>query len=195
MSKSNGSAPWVHLSVVKTKLVSAPGGLGGEGLVELVDVDVVLVESSLVEDLWDGVGRSDAHDSWWDTSHGVGDESADNWPSVLLGDGSSGQEDSGGSVGDLGGVSGGGDTSLLEGWFQLAKLLGGGAWSDSAVLGDGDLLLVALLVDDGGLDWDDLLIEPAVLLGVESSSVGLSGELVQDLSLEVVVLSDVLTKI
>ena len=194
MSESDSSTSWVHLGVVKPELVNAPGGLGGEGLVQLVDVDVVGAESGLLQTGWDGVGWADSHDIWGNSDDGVGDELADNVESLGLGDRSSGEEDGGSSVGGLGGVSGGGDSGLLERWLELGELGGGGTGSDSVVLGDNNCGFAALLVDSSDGDWDDLVIEPALLLSVEGSSLGLGGELVKNFSLEVVLLGDILDK-
>lgn len=192
MSEGNGSSSWVDLGVVKSQLVGGPGGLGSEGFVELVDVDVGGLESSLLQNLWNGVGWSNSHNLWWNTSDGVGNELSDDWETVLFSDRSSGDENDSSSISGLGGVTGGGDTGLGEAWLQLGELVSGGSWSDSVVLGQGDGLGVSFLVSVLGGDWDNFLVEPSLLLGVEGSSVRLSGEFVKSSSLEVVLLSDVL---
>jgi hypothetical protein len=192
MSESNGSSSWVDLFVVKSQLVAAPGGLGGESFVELVDIDVRGLKSGLLQNLWDGVSWSNSHDLWWDTSDGVGDELSNDWESVLLSDRSSGDQNDRGSVGGLGRVTGGRDSGLGEAWSELGKLSGSGSRSDSVVLGEGDSLSVSFLVSVLGGDWDDLIIEPSALLSVEGSSVRFSGELIENFSLKAVLLSNVL---
>lgn len=195
VSEGNGSSSWVDLLVVESQLVAAPGGLGGESFVELIDIDVRGLESGLLQNEWDGVGWSNSHNLWRDTGDGVGDELSNNWKSVLLGDGSSGDQNDGGSVGGLRRVTGGGDSGLGEAWLQLGELFSGGSRSDSVILGDGNSLGVSLLVSVLGRDWDDLVIEPSALLSVKGSSVRFSGEFIKSSSLEAVFVGNVLKKV
>ena len=183
MSDGNGSSSWVDLGVVKSQLVGGPGSLGSESFVKLIDVDIVSVESSLFQNLWNGVSWSNSHDLWWNTSDGIRNELSDDWKSVLFSDRSSSDENNSSSISGLGGVTGGGDTSLSEAWLQLSELVSGGSWSDSVVLGQGDGLGVSLLVSVLGGDWNNFLVEPSLLLGVESSSVRFSSEFIKSSSL------------
>ena len=192
VSEGDGSSSWVDLGVVEPELVAAPGGLGSEGFVELVDVDVGGRESGLLQHLWDGVGWSNSHDLWRDTGDGVGDELSNDWESVLLGDRSSGDQDDRGSVSGLGRVTSSGDSGLGEARSELGKLSGSGSRSDSVVLGEGDGLGVSFLVSVLGGHWDDFVIEPSAFLGVESSSVRLGSEFVENFSLKAVLLGNVL---
>lgn len=63
MAERNRAAARVDLSMVQTQVVEAVHGHGREGLVDLVDVDVVLAEVELGKELGDGRGGTDAHDA------------------------------------------------------------------------------------------------------------------------------------
>lgn len=192
MAEGDSSTSWVNFLVVQTEVVGTPSGLGGESLVELVDIDLADGDSGLLENLWNSKGWSDTHDFWRDTSDGVSNKLGNDWPAVLLSKVSSSQENNSGTVGGLRGVTSGRDTSWLERWLELGKTLNGSSGSDTVVLGDGNFLGISVLVLEDGLDRDDLIIEPATLLGVSGSAVALSCESVEDVSLEVVLFSDIL---
>jgi hypothetical protein len=194
VAKGDSTSSWVHFLVVKAELVGTPGGLGSEGFIELENINLVLGDACLLENLWNGKGWSDTHNLWRNTSNGVGNELSNDWPSVLFGERSSGEEDGSSTVSGLGGVSGSGDTVLAERRLELAESFEGGLSSDAVILGDGDIGRVSILVLVDGVDWDDLVIEPSTLLSVGSSSVAFNCKLVENISLESVLLSNVLSK-
>jgi len=82
--------------VIQTKYVNAVDGHGGEGLVDLDDIDIVLGQAVLGEDLWDGGGGADTHDSWGNTGDGCADEFGEDWLAEFDGFGSLHEEDGGG---------------------------------------------------------------------------------------------------
>ena len=99
------------------------------------------------------------------------------------------------SVSDLAGVAaGGGGSPLREGNADLAQALRGGARADAVVLGEGDLLPLALGVLDPGLDGHDLVGEQTGFLGALGALEALGGVLVHLLAGHAEVSADVLAR-
>lgn len=107
------------------------------------------------------------------------------------------EEDGSGAISDLRGVSPGGFVSPLgEGGADLLERFKSGPSADPVILGDGDFMpLPSLGVLDLGLDGDNLVLEPAGLLGGFGALVGLCGPLVLELTSDVEVFANVLWKI
>jgi hypothetical protein len=164
--------------------------LGSESLVDLKDIDVLDLDADLLEDGGDGDGGTDTHGLGLAANNGGGDVLADNGESELLGSLALHQENGGGTIGDLGGVTGSGGT--IEGRAELGQALEGGTGTDTVILGDDDLLLVTLGILDDGLDGDDLVVELALGLSVGGLVEGKSSELVLLLAGDVVLGGDVL---
>lgn len=70
MAECNGTAAGVDLGMVQAKVLQTVDGHGSEGLVDLVDIDVILVQVELGEELGDGSGRADTHDARGNASNG-----------------------------------------------------------------------------------------------------------------------------
>lgn len=194
MAQSDGTTTDVHLLVGDVQDVHAVDGHGGEGLVELDNVNVVNGELVLLEELGDGGGRANTHDARRDTGDGGTDELAEDGLTETLGHVTAHEQDGGGTVGDLGAVAASAlVTKLGEGGADLGQTLVGGAPPRALILGQGDgLFLAGLGVLDGGGDGDDLVIEPVVLLGVLSTAVRLASVTILLLAGDVEVFADVL---
>jgi hypothetical protein len=132
------------------------------------------------------------HDFWRDPDNGVVHELGQNGQAELHGGGPPAEQNSGGAIGDLRGVSGRGGAGLLEGGLEFLEALEGGLLSDAVVLRDSDLLELALVVLDGGFDRDDLVLEEALVLGRKGALVRLDGEFVLLLPVDAVFLGHVL---
>lgn len=166
MTEGNSTTGWVDLLLIQTELLNTPDALGGKGLVDLVDVDIVFVDTGLLEGEWDGGPWTDTHKQWSDTDDGCADVLSEDLLTKLLSGRALHQENSGSSVRDLGCVTTVDRTILGESWLDLGEGLSGDTWADTVILGNSDLLpLVGLEVLELDLEWCDLLVEPASLLG------------------------------
>lgn len=165
--------------------------LRGEGFVDLIDVNVLGGQTSLLKGFRDSVSGTNTHNLRGDTSDCVRDKFGEDGETKLLGNRSSSQEDTSGTFSDLGGVTSGGGTFLLESGLELRERLEGGFLADSVVLGDGDFLFVAVLILNGGLDVDDFLIEETSRLSDVCTTVRFNGESVLGLTSDLVSLSNV----
>lgn len=194
MSEGNSTTLGVNLLGIELQDVHAVQSLTGEGFVEFIDIDIGGLETSLLEGLGDSESGADTHDLRGDTSDGVGDPSGDDGKTELFSGGSSGQEDGSSTIGDLGGVTGSGDTVLLESGLELLEGFESGFLSDTVILVDKDFFsdfFVTLLLLDGGLDGDDFVLEEALSLSFVGSSLGFSGESVLDFSADVVLFGNI----
>lgn len=189
MAEGNSTSLGVDPLDVDTNLVDWVKSLTSEGLIQLIDIDILLSNSSLSKEFRDGIGGTDTHNlrgntyHIWDDStlNGVFNESGDNWKIEFFSNWSSGKEDSSGSISDLGGVSSSGWSILFECSLELLESFESGFLSDSIILGDGHFGdFIAIL--DGGLDGNDFFLEESLLLGEGSLSVWLDGESVLSLS-------------
>ena len=174
MTHGDGTSVGVDLVDVQAALLDGVDGLGGEGLVQLKDIDILDLDTSLLADGGDGVGGTDTHDLGGASDNGRGDELSEDGESQLLGSLALHEQDGGGTIRDLGGVTGGGGT--IKGRAQLGQGLGGGTGTDTIILGNNDLLLVVLGILDHGLDGDNLAVELALGLGLGSLLEGVGGE-------------------
>lgn len=192
VAKGNSSTDGVDLLDGDANVLDGHEGLGSKGLVDLVEVDVVLCDANLLEEGGDSKGGSDTHDLGWDTDDGGGNVLAEDGEAELVGYGTADEENGGSSVGHLRGVTGVGCAVLGEGGLELGKLLLGGD-ADSVVVVDNDLLLLlGLGVNVLDLDGDDFGDKLASLLGGSSLLVRVGGKLVLSLTGDVVLLGNVL---
>lgn len=177
MTEGDSTTLGVDLLRGQAKLVDAPHALGGKGLVDLVDVDIILVDAGLLEGNGNSGPGADTHEQGLDTDNAGSDVLADDLLAQALGSGALHEQDGGGTVGDLGGVTGVDGAVLSEGRADLAEGLGGHALADTVIGLDGDgLLLAGLGVGPLDLEGSNLLIEEASLLGLNGLLVGGSGE-------------------
>ena len=177
MTEGDGTTLGVDLLDWEAKLVDAPHALGGESLVDLVDVDIILGDAGLLEGNGDGSPGADTHEQGLDTDNAGSDVLADDLLAQTLGGGALHEQDGGGTVGDLGGVTGVDGAVLGEGRADLGEGLGGHALADTVIGLDGDgLLLAGLGVGPLDLEGSNLLVEEAGLLGLDGLLVGGSGE-------------------
>ena len=93
VTEGDGTTLRVQLGGRHAELLHAVASLGGEGLVNLEDVNIIHAEASTLESLGDGKGGSNAHNLRWDTSDGKSNDSADDFAAVLLSDVSAGEQD------------------------------------------------------------------------------------------------------
>mmetsp|Transcript_123933 Transcript_123933/g.174831 ORF Transcript_123933/g.174831 Transcript_123933/m.174831 type:complete len:384 (+) Transcript_123933:233-1384(+) len=195
MAASDGTTLGVDLVVGDTELLLAVKSLSGESLVQLVDVDIVDLQTGIVQSLGDGISWADTHNLGGNTSDGISDPLGGNGKTKLFSGGSSSDQDDGGTIGSLRRVTGGGDTILLEGGLELAELLQVGL-SETLILGKGNILgglVTFLILDlDLSLDGDDLILEVAVLLSVDGLVHGVQTELITLLSGDTELRSNVL---
>lgn len=190
MTHSDGTSEGVDLVDVQVKVLNAHDGLGSESLVELEDIDILDLDAGLLASSGNSVSRADTHDARRAANDGGGDVLAGDGETETLSSLALHQEDSGGTVRDLGGVTAGGGTT--ESGLKLGKGLGSGALTDTLILGDNDLLLVTLLVLDHGLNGNDLAVELALLLGLGSLLVRKCSESILLLAVNVVLGGNVL---
>lgn len=177
VAEGDGAALGVDLLLGQAQLVGAPQALAGEGLVDLEDVDVVLGDAGELEDLGDGLPGTDAHEQWRDADDAGRHVLAKDGLAQALGGAALHQQHGGGAVADLRGVAGVDAAVLGEGRLDLAQGLGGDARAHTVVLVHDNLLgLTRLGVLELGLEWQDLLLEQTLLLGLEGLLVGAGGE-------------------
>ena len=85
VTHGDGTAVDVHFFERDPDFVDGVDGLGCKRLVDFKEINIVLVETSVLEDFGYGVGWTDAHDSWRDTDDRRGDVFANDWETQLLG--------------------------------------------------------------------------------------------------------------
>lgn len=192
MAESNGTTLGVDLFVGDTKLVDRVDGLGSESLVDFENVDIVQLETSSFDGNRDGESRANTHDARRNTNDRSSDVLAEDGETELLGGLALHQEDGSGAIRDLGGVTGGGGAVLVKGRAQFGELLRGGARADTIVAVNKDSLFVAILVGDGSFKGNNLILEPAVLLGNNSLGMRRGGESILLLACDTELGSDVL---
>lgn len=96
MTKGNGSTSDVHLLVWDLEDIFAVDGHGGESLVNLDDVAVIDSDVVFGEELGDGDGRADTHDTGGQTGNGGTDILGENWLSEFDGAGALHEENGSG---------------------------------------------------------------------------------------------------
>ena len=167
VTKSNGTTLGVDLLQGQAKLVDTPHALGGKGLVDLEDIDIVLGDTGLLQSNGDGLPGTDTHEQGLDTNNAGGDVLSDDLLAQTLGGGTLHQEDGGSTVGDLRSVTGVDGAVLGEGRADLGQRLSGHSLADTVVFLDCDgLLLAGLGVSPLDFEGSDLLVEQAGGLGL-----------------------------
>lgn len=192
MADGDGTTSGVDLVLVDTAVSDGEKSLRGESLVDLENVNVVDGQTKVLKDGGDGVSGANSHELRGNTDGLAVDKLGKDGLLELLSNGSSHEENGTSTVRDLGSVTSVGGTVGREGGLQLTELLGGDTGSDSVILGDGDLLLVVIVIEDGGLDGENLLVKLASGLGLTGLLVGVGGESILGLSVNVVLGSNVL---
>lgn len=193
VAEGNSTTLGVDLLLRQAKLVDTPHALRGEGLVDLEDVDIILSDASLLQSDGDGLPGANSHEKGLDANNAGGDVLANDLLAQALGSGALHEQDSGGTVGDLRGVTGVDGAVLGESRPNLAQGLSGDALTDTIISLDGDgLLLASLGVGPLDLERSNLLVEEASLLGLDGLLVGGSGESILGGTGDVAVLGHVL---
>lgn len=95
VTDGDSTATRVDLGVLKAEVLDTVHGHGGKGLVDLVDVNVVLVELELAQQLGDSSRGADAHHARRDTGDGGTAEFGQDGLVQLDGLGAAHQEDGG----------------------------------------------------------------------------------------------------
>lgn len=177
VTERDGATLGVDLLKWDTQFFRTPDALGGEGLVDLVDVDVVLGDAGLLERHGDGLPRADTHEQGLDANHAGGNVLSDDLLAQALGSRTLHEQHGSRTVRDLGGVTGVDGAILGKGRANLSKRLSGDARTDAIICLDSDgLLFVGLWVSPLDLERNDLLVEKSLLLSLESLLVRSSGE-------------------
>lgn len=177
VAEGDGAALGVDLLLGDAQLVGAPQALAGKGLVDLEDVDVVLGDARELKDLGDGLPGPDAHEQRLDADDAGRHVLAQDGLAQALGGAALHQQHGSGAVADLRGVAGVDAAVLGEGRLDLAQGLGGDARAHAVVLVHDNLLGLARLgVLELGLEGEDLLVEQALLLGLERLLVRAGGK-------------------
>ena len=84
VAQRNGAAQRVHLGRVEVGITDDRQRLGRECLVEFDPVELVLCEAGLLQRLWNGGNRADAHDFGAHARHGEADEACERRQAVVL---------------------------------------------------------------------------------------------------------------
>src|SRR5512133_1117706 len=170
VADGDGAAAQVHLGGIKLgQLGQHAQALGGEGFVQLEEVDVLQLHAGLGQQLLDGGHGAQAHGGGVHTSLGEAEDAGDGL--VGLGGGLGGPHQGPGAIVDAAGVAGGHGAVLLEGGLELREPLGGGVGLDVLVAVEEH---VALLARQG--DGEHLAVEGACGLGRGGLLLALEGE-------------------
>src|SRR4029077_4706279 len=123
MAEGDGTAVDVEPLLVDAELTGAGEDLGGEGLVELDQVDLVDAEAGRGEGPGDRLDWADAHVGGVDAGDSEGDDPGHGLGAEAVRAVRGGARQAGGAVVGGGGVAGGAGASLAEGRPQLRELL------------------------------------------------------------------------
>ena len=195
MAESNGTTLGVDFLLRNAQLVGTPHTLRGEGLVDLEDVHIILGDAGLLQGDRDGLPGTNTHQKRRDTDNRGSDVLANDLLAQTLSGGPLHEQDGGGTVGDLRGVTGVDGAVLGEGRADLAERLSGDTLADTIVGLDGDgLLLAGLGVCPLDIKGNNLFIEETGLLSLDGLLVRMSGESVLGGTSNVALLSHLLRK-
>jgi len=145
MPKRNRTTLRINLLNIQAQFIYTVKTLTSKCLVNLPDIHVLLIETSLLEHNRDSSSGSHAHHERRDADDGGLDELSDDGLIEALGGAAFHEEHGGGAVGDLGGVACVDGTVFGEGGADFTERLGGYALSDAVVLGYGDGLFFLCL--------------------------------------------------
>lgn len=156
MSQRNSPTSWVHLLPVQLQRIFAVHSHTSERLVQLEEIDVVDRETVLAQQLGHGDGWANTHDARRETGDGGANELGNDGLAELERFAALHEEDGGGAVGDLRGVSAGGAVAVVwESWANLVEGFEGCAPAWALVFCKSYVFAIEL---DG--DGCDLVVEP-----------------------------------
>lgn len=166
VAERNSAALGVDLADIQAQLLDAEDALGGESLVDLVDIDIVLGQAGLLEGDGDGGGGTDAHEQRRHADDGGLDELAEDRLAEAQGGAALHEQHGGGAVADLRRVASVDASILCEGGSDLAQRLGRHAGAHAVVFRDRDALLLVRLgvLPQDVVERHDLLVEEPLLL-------------------------------
>lgn len=121
MAESNSTTLGVNLLRRNAELINTPDTLGSEGLVDLVNVDIILGDAGLLQCNGDSRPGADSHEQGLDADDAGSDVLADDLLAQTLGGGPLHKEDGGSTVGDLGGITSVDGAVLGKGGLDLAQ--------------------------------------------------------------------------
>lgn len=192
MSESDSTTLRVKLLFGNAKLLDAVRGLRGEGLVHLKNVDVVDSKTAVLEGGGDGVSGTNSHHLRGHASDGEADNTAVDFAASCLSNISTGEKDARGTIGDLTRVTGSGCAVLLESGLQLGEAGDTSVRSDTIILVDGDLGLVAILILNNALVRSNLRLETSIGLSSSCLLVALDSHSILGGTIDTELFSDVL---
>ena len=146
MAESNGTTLGVELLLGNAEGLDTVRGLGGKGLVDFKDINVVNAKTTVLEGGGDGVSRADSHHLRGHTGGGEAHNATDDFATKTVGNISTGEKDAGSSISDLRRVTGCSSSILLEGGLQLGKTCDSSSWSNTIIFVDSDAGLVAIFI-------------------------------------------------
>ncbi|EEQ40754.1 hypothetical protein CLUG_04881 [Clavispora lusitaniae ATCC 42720] len=182
MAQGNGTAVDVQFFWRNVAAFSRVQTSSSKGLVHLKNINVVHSQASLLQHSRNGNCWSHTHDFWRNTNRRTQHILTSDWVALLFGQRTSHQQDGSSAIRDLRGVSGVGDTILLEGRLQLSQRLRSNtlSWSFVCVHHNGfhfafTLFFVVIVLANVRLDGQNLRLEHArrnslLGLGIGSSS-------------------------
>jgi hypothetical protein len=171
MAQSDGTTLGVDLLNGDVALLDSVNGLGSKSFVQLEDVNIIDLEASTLNSNGDGESRSNTHNVRGNTNHSGSDILAQDGKTKLVSGLTLHQENSGSTVRDLGSVTSSSGTVSLESWLELGKGLGRSSLSHTLILINNNGLFVTILVNNGGGDRNNFILEVTSLLGSDGLGV------------------------
>mmetsp|Transcript_8914 Transcript_8914/g.31594 ORF Transcript_8914/g.31594 Transcript_8914/m.31594 type:complete len:238 (+) Transcript_8914:303-1016(+) len=164
VSQRDGTAFRVDLVHRNLEMIDCESCLGGEGLVDLKNVDVLQLQPGLLQCDWYGVHRPNAHDLRIHTHDRKASQPRQNGQSQLCCCAPARDQRHRRTVGDLARVARGRGASLLEGGLHLREALHGDAFTRALVFLHHDLRHRAVLPLHRSRQRHDLGVEEALRL-------------------------------
>jgi hypothetical protein len=192
VAEGDGAAVDVHLLLLELEAADDGEGLGGEGLVQLHEVEVVHAEAEARQQLLRRGHRADAHGARVHARRRAAEDGRAHGQTLLLRVGARGDHERSGAVVEGGAIARRDRAAvLLEGGAQLRELLDAGVAPRPFVLADDEG--VALALGDG--DGHELRVEVARVLGGGGLLMGGEGEGVLVLARDGVLRHEVLRRL